>query len=377
MNRKVVALVAALALLVATVAGIVWFRFKPGGRQAIRIGTVLDLTGAGASYGEKMRRGFGMAVDEANAAGGIGGRSVELVVEDFQWDPGKALTAFRKLTSADGIGVIVGITGSKHAIPVAAASRSDNVVIIDALTSSPKLTTDGGPNYFRVMPSDAMAGQFNVEWALGAGMKKPGVVYVEDDWGVSYRDTLRRYLTAKGLTNVPVYGVTSGTRDLRAQVQSIRQDDPDSLFLLVYAQEGGAFTQQLRQAGVRVPIYGSDNLSAPEFIAVGAEVIEGVRVALPATAKGAIYDGFARRCRDRFGDEPDAILLKSYDAMNVALHVISEVGDDPARIRDRLHSSTFAHEGITGEIRFDAHGDLVTQAYTKMIYRSGKLGTFE
>jgi branched-chain amino acid transport system substrate-binding protein len=342
----------------------------------VRVGSVLDLTGAGASYGTKMQTAFNLAIEEANSQGGVAGRPVKLVVEDFQWDPGLALAAYRKLTGVESVSLIVGITGSKHAIPIAEASKKDNVVIVDALTSSPTLTTDGGPNYFRVMPSDAMAGQYNVGWALESGMKRPALIYVEDEWGASYRNAVQNTLRAKGFAEVPAIGVAAGTRDFRTQVEQLRQTSPDSVFLLVYAQEGGSFMQQARQAGLQATVYGSDNLSADEFVAVGASLVEGVRVALPAPASGTGYDDFVARYRKRYGEVPDAILIKSYDAMGVALKALQEAGLKPDAIRAYLHSPQFSYPGISGEIRFDQNGDLVSQKYSRMIYRAGKLVDF-
>jgi branched-chain amino acid transport system substrate-binding protein len=349
-----------------------------GGKEnaPIRIGSVLDLTGAGASYGKKMQSAFSLAVDEANGRGGVAGRQIQLAIEDFQWDPALALAAYRKLTGVEGIGLIVGITGSKNAIPIAEASKKDDVVIVDALTSSPKLSTDGGPNYFRVMPSDAMAGLYNVSWAQASGMRRPALLYVEDDWGVSYRNAVSRTLALQGFSDVPAIGVVAGTRDFRTQVEQLRQSSPDTVFLLVYAQEGGSFMQQARQAGLRAEIYGSDNLSAAEFIAVGAPIVEGVRVALPSAVSGPAYDSFVVRFKKRFGDVPDAIVIKSYDAMGVALQALAQVGDSPDAIRTYLHSPQFSYQGVSGEIRFDGNGDLASQKYTRMVYRGGKLVPF-
>lgn len=348
-----------------------------GSTGPIRIGTILGLTGDNASYGQKMLRGFQFAVEDINASGGIDGTPVALRVEDSQFDPSKAVTAYRKLVGVDGVRIIVGITGSKNAIPVCEASRSDDVVIVDALGSAPKLTTAGGPNYFRVMPSDALAGQYNVDWALGEGKRKPFIVYVEDDWGVSYRDAVLQHLAARGMDSVPVQGIAAGTRDFRVQVERIRQAQPDAVFLLVYAKEGAAMMQQLRQAGLSAQVYGSDNISTPEFTSAGSAIVEGVRVALPAEVAGAEFDRFTARYRAKYNEMPDANVIKSYDAMMLTAAALRRVGREPSRIREYLHSSGFQYRGVSGNIRFDAHGDLVGQQYTRMAYRSGTLAPLQ
>jgi branched-chain amino acid transport system substrate-binding protein len=333
------------------------------------------MTGLGASYGKRMKQAFELAIDDAKRTPGA--PAIELLVEDFQWDTGKALTAYRKLTGVDGVKIIVGITGSRNATPVTQASKSDDVVIIDALTSSPTLTRRAGPNYFRVMASDALAGRFNAQWATGSGMTRGAVVYVEDEWGVSYRDELKRYLSESGVSLATEQGCPAGARDYRAQIARLKEANVDTVFVLLYPPDGGVFMQQARQEGVTAIAYGSDNLSAPEFAAPGPGIIEGVRLALPAAVAGASYEGFKARYQKAYGEEADSIAAKSYDAMSVAIDAARRAGNNPAAIRAILRAPGYSFQGLTGSLAFDANGDLTSQQYSKMVYRKGQLVPFE
>ncbi len=334
--------------------------------QSVRVGSILGLSGNNAMYGQLMQRGFTVALDEINQS--PQGPKFELVAEDSQFDPGRAVSAYRKLTAAQGIRLIVGITGSRNAIPVCEASSKDDVLILDPLGSAPKLTTVGGPNYFRVMPSDAFAGRYNIDWAIQNGMKRPGILFVQDDWGTSYMSELVHYLAEKGLNNVPTYPTLSGTRDFRSEVQKIRAAKIDSLFLLLYAKEGATFMQQLREAKLLLKVYGSDNVSSADFTAAGGDAIDGVFVALPAKTQTPAFDAFARAYRARYKEDPDASVAKSYDALKLMAAAVAKVGSDPAKLRAYLHSPDFSYDGITGRLRFDEHGDLVGQQYQRMVY---------
>lgn len=373
MNKKLILTIVAVAAVGVLAISLFQKNNKPPGTRSIKLGTILGLTGNNASYGQKMQRGFQFALDEINGSGGVKGATVELAIEDSQFDPTKAVSAYRKLTGAQGIRVIVGITGSKNALPVCEASKGDDVVIIDALGSAPKLTTHGGPNYFRVMASDALAGSYNVEWGTGSGMKKPVIAYMEDDWGASYRDSVSSHLAKKGFADARSHGVTAGTRDFRSQIEKIKGDMPDTLFLLLYAKEGATFMQQLRQAGVPATVYGSDNISSAEFGGAGNDVVEGVRVAMPTPAKGELYDEFVRKYQAKFGEAPDANVIKSYDVMKLVCAAVAAVGANPSDIKKYLRSPNFKFDGVSGPIKFDEHGDLVSQQYTRMVYKSGKL----
>jgi branched-chain amino acid transport system substrate-binding protein len=342
----------------------------PPASRPVVLGSILGLSGDNASYGQKMKRGFEFARQDA---GGGSAANLDLRVEDSQFDPTKAVIAYRKLTSTDGAKIILGITGSKNAIPVCEAAKNEPVVIVDALSSAPKISTACGNNYFRIMASDALAGRYNAKWASQEGAKKVAIVHMEDEWGTSYRDSVVRYLAEQQITSPAVIGVVAKSRDFRGQVQQIKAAKPDAIFLLLYATEGGAFMQQLRQAGVKATVYGSDNISSPEFAVGGADVVEGVRVAMPAPTRGAAYDAFVARYKAKFNEEPDANVIKSYDAFNIVADAVRKAGPDPAAVAAYLHAPSYSYPGISGTVRFAPNGDLASQEYTRTIYRGGKL----
>jgi branched-chain amino acid transport system substrate-binding protein len=208
-------------------------------------------------------------------------------------------------------------------------------------------------------------------------MKKPAIVYMEDDWGASYRDSVTSYLAEKGFQQPSSHGITAGTREFRSQLEKLKQESPDTLFLLLYAKEGATFMQQLRQLGIQAVVYGSDNISSAEFLTAGNDVTEGVRVAMPAPVQGQLFDKFSKEYLAKFGESPDANVIKSYDAMKLVCAAISAVGPDPSEIKKYLRSAEFRFEGVSGPIKFDEHGDLVSQQYTRMAYKGGKLVPFQ
>ena len=369
MNKKMLVV---LGVLVAVAVGILWWHNRPSANE-IQIGTILGLTGKNSAYGKAMQKGFDFASEEINSGGGVLGKELHLEPEDSQFDPGKAVSAYQSLTSAKGISLIVGIAGSKSALAVCAVAKNDNTVILDPLGSAPKLSWARSPGYFRIMASDAFAGQYNVAWAISEGMKRPAIIYEEDDWGASYRDAVLHYLGERGYSSIPSYGVTEGTRDFKTQVQKLRSNQPDAIFLLIYAGEGAAFMRDLRQLGLNAVVYGSDNISSSEFTTAGAEAIQAVRVAMPTPSGGSKFSAFAERYKRRYGEAPDANVLKSYDAMSLMARAIAQNGLDPQRIRAFFRSPAFTYEGVSGHIRFDANGDLVGQQYSRMVYQSSQL----
>jgi branched-chain amino acid transport system substrate-binding protein len=94
---------------------------------------------------------------------------------------------------------------------------------------------------------------------------------------------------------------------------------------------------------------------------------------MPTPAGGSQYDIFVEKYKKRYGEIPDANILKSYDAMSLMAKAIIQNGPDPIRIRQYFASPGFSYEGVSGQIRFDSNGDLVGQQYTRMVYHASKL----
>jgi branched-chain amino acid transport system substrate-binding protein len=124
--------------VVSIVASLLAFAFAHGASAAdVKIGVTLPLTGFAASYGEDAKRGADLAVDQANAAGGVNGDKVQLVVEDDQGIGKAGVSATQKLVSVDKVPVIVGGMMSSVGLPASQIARENKVVYISTMSSHP------------------------------------------------------------------------------------------------------------------------------------------------------------------------------------------------------------------------------------------------
>lgn len=338
---------------------------------AIRVASILGLTGENAAYGIRMRRGLELAADTINARGGVSGRRLQLTIDDSQWDPARGVSIYRRLHDVEGVSLFAAICGSTVAATVIEASRRDSVVIVDAISTAPSLTTRGGPHYFRVCASDEEAGKNNVAWAARDGARSYSIVYVTDEWGESYKDALVAAIASRGGTAVTI-AVAPQTRELRAEATRAREANADAVFLVLYASLAAPFAQQARALGLRGALYGGDNLSSTDFAVAGPEATEGVRVSLPASADSAESASFNADYRSRYHEEPDVFALKSYDALRLLADAVGHAGTNPASVAAYLRSMP-PYRGASGAISFDEHGGLREQRYRRMVYRAGAL----
>jgi len=369
-KRKLIPII--IGLIVIALIGIWIVRQRQQETNVVKIGAILSLTGDAASYGDMMKKGMDIAVEEINTSGGINGIPINIIYEDSQFDPKKAVSAFMKLTNIDGVKVITGITGSKNALSVVQKAIKQKVVIIDALSSSAKLTEVGGEYYFRIMPSDLFAGNFVAEKAFQRGKRKAAVFYANDDWGLGIMNSAKAKFESLGGQVVATEAIEPRVKDFRSIIKKVMITDPDVIWLFAYAPEAGPIVKQLREQGYNsVPIIGSDNLSAGEFANIGSSTIEGVEFVLPVEGEGEIYEAFRENFKRKFGEYPSINSIKSYDVVMLAAQAIKKVGYYPEKISRYLREQQ-EFIGASGKIIFDEHGDIMNPAYQVMIYHNGK-----
>ena len=134
----------------------------------IRIGVMESLTGPGETYGTVAKQAKQMAVDEINAAGGIDGRMIELVIEDSKYNAHDAITAYRKLTDVEGVKIILGPTCSGAMLGAASLAEEEGVILFSGVATNPDIA-EAGDYIFRTSMSDAQLGidTGNLLWADG------------------------------------------------------------------------------------------------------------------------------------------------------------------------------------------------------------------
>lgn len=333
----------------------------------IRIGSVLALSGEHQSFGITQRNGMELALAEINAAGGVNGRPLEIVYADSQLDVDRGEQEYKRLVNAEGIKVIVGMTGSGVALRVAPLAEKDQVVVLDSIDTSPKLTTEGGSYFFRNIASDAYGGQVLASWAIERGHKTAALIYnSENDWATGCKGAVEAAYPAVGGTfAIEATAVVDATSDFGGPTASIKGAAPSAVFACLMGRQAGLFVQQATTSGLNGPFFGTDPFSQQEFIDNMGVGGERTLFALPAADQNPQYVAFAAEYKERYGSEADAIAAKAYDALQVMAVALRKAESGPA-LRDALAQASY--NGITGENAFDQNGDLARAAFDRFTY---------
>jgi branched-chain amino acid transport system substrate-binding protein len=244
----------------------------PAGAQApqpIRVGFSSAMSGPSAITGEGVMWGATMAVDEINAKGGIMGRKVEVYFGDNKGTPGEAVSAVRKLVDVDKVDVIVGQTHSGACLGSMPIVKELQVPQVTESCSNPKIremSGKGGNEWqFRVNIDDLMmASAFSKYIAKNA--KTVSIVAQNDDFGRGAATAYDAAFKKSGVKLVSTEFFDRGQSDYRPLLTRLKRSNPESLLMVMLANEGSVFMRQYRELGLNQKIYARGSLATAEFL---------------------------------------------------------------------------------------------------------------
>jgi len=186
----VVAVVIAIALLVA-------WPWSPSSKE-IKLGAMFPLTGEVASYGQKAKRGIELAVEEQNAKGGLLGKQIYVEFQDDRNDKKEAISIMIKFATIDKVPVVFGSAGSSVSLAIAPLANRYKVILIFPISSSAKLSTEGGDYFFRTCPADDLQAEILAKWVADTGAKRVAIVFTNNFWGKPLAEGFRQKFKAMG-----------------------------------------------------------------------------------------------------------------------------------------------------------------------------------
>ncbi|HEX8560834.1 MAG TPA: ABC transporter substrate-binding protein [Pyrinomonadaceae bacterium] len=345
----------------------------------IKVGVYGDLTGQTSSFGQSTKNGVQMAVDEINAAGGINGRKVEVVIEDDQGQPQQASTVVSKLINQDRVAAVIGEVASTNSLAAAPRAQEAKVPMITPSSTNPKVT-QVGDYIFRVCFTDDFQGAVAAKFAANTLKAKKAAIL--GDFNSDYSKGMTQYFvqefTGAGGQIVAQQTYTQTDADFKGQLTNIRSAAPDVLFVPGYYGQVGVIAKQAKELGITAPMLGGDGWDAPQLWDLGGAALDGAYMVnhysvddpSPAVQK------FVAAYKAKYaGVAPDAIAALGYDAMNVLADAIRRAGGtESAKLRDAL-AQTSGFAGVTGSISINAQRDAVKPAVVfelrdkKLVYK--------
>jgi branched-chain amino acid transport system substrate-binding protein len=305
----------------------------------IVLGTHQDLSGPIKGWGVPVSNGMKLAVDEINAAGGINGRKLKLILEDSGYDPKKAVLATQKLIEKDKIFVNLGSMGSPTVLAAQDITLDAGVLQLFPLTAA-EFTFKFDPakpqerlkfnNLLPYVESTRAAIKYMIE---SRGFKKPCILHQDDEYGKNVLDGFTQQLTAMKMQPASVTSYKRGASDFSAQVAKMKADGCDLVLLGAVIREPIGAMGEAKKLGWDVTFLGATPVNVLEVPALGKEVVEGLysagafEIPYEDTAKGKVkewLDGY----RKAFNAAANTQAIIGYNAVMTLAHYIKLAGKD-------------------------------------------------
>lgn len=343
-------------------------------QEVLRIGAASGQTGGLAPYDVPAIEGMRIAVDEINAAGGIGGSiMVELTVVDTRSDPAQTAIVAQELLD-DGIHVLITPSDADPAFAAAALATEAQVPAFSPGASSPTLPLMGGDFMFANFPGDNVQATVSAAWAREQGYENAYILYSPDTQYTTLPLYFADVFEALGGTVAARGTYVFGQQDFSAEITKIRTLDPpvDVIMTAAYEPDFPAFIRQLRAAGVTVPVIGSDGIDSPTTFSLG-EAAEGVVFTTAGHATpGSPLEEFNAKFEETYGRPADTIFAAiGYDLMKVIeAGVLAAGSTDPVAIRDAVAELEDV-EGVTSMITYKGTTGMPVRQVTLIRVKDG------
>jgi branched-chain amino acid transport system substrate-binding protein len=317
----------------------------------IVIGTHQDLSGPIKTWGVPVTNGMKMAVDEVNAAGGIHGRKIKLVVEDSGYDPKKAVLATQKMIEKDQVFSMVGAMGSPTVIAAQDAVLDAGITQLFPLTAA-EFTYSFDPkkpqerlkfsNLLPYVESTRAAVKFVVE---DRKSQKPCVMHQDDEYGKNVLDGFTQQLDAMKIKPASITTYKRGASEFSAQISKMKADGCDLVVLGTVIRETIGAIGEARKLGWNVQFLGATPTNVLEIPLLGKDLVEGFlaaaafEVPYEDTAKGKVKDWLANY-KKAYGTDANTQAIIGYNAVMTFAHYAKEAGKDltGAKLLEALES---------------------------------------
>jgi branched-chain amino acid transport system substrate-binding protein len=336
--------------------------------DSVKIGFNVPLTGFAAADGKSALNGAKLAVKQANQAGGINGKMIELVVYDDQASPKQAVPISNKLIEKDK--VVAAISGSYSGATRAAAGvfQSAEIPYISAYAVHPEITKAG--NYvFRTSFMGEVQGRAGAK-LIGATLQRKRVVLItlKNDFGKSLAAGFKEAAGQFNLQIVNEYEYSIKDRQFGPIVAKVKADAPEAIYATGYFFTAGPLVSQLRAAGITVPVIGQEGYDSEQFIKIAGKASEGtiITTSLDRDSNSSETRSFINEFEAMAGHKVDMVAASGHTAMKVLVAAMKKAGTtSPSAIRNAIAQTNLV--ASTGSISFNDLGEVQKNVQVQVV----------
>ncbi len=347
------------ALVVLTSATFLSSCKKEGAAEGndIIIGEYASMTGQTATFGQSVHAGAVLAIDEINQGGGVIGKKIVLKSEDDQSKTEDATAAVQKLINRDKVIALLGEVASSRSKAGGPIAQQSKIPMISPASTNEDVTKIGD-YIFRICFIDPFQGNALASFAKKSlGAKRAAILQdTKQDYSIGLANAFRETFRKSGGDVVSEQAYSSGDKDFRSALTSIRATNPDVIFIPGYYNEVSLIVRQARELGITVPLLGGDGWDSDELTKGAEQQFNNTYLSNHFSVEDpdAAVQNFVTKYKAKFQKDPDAMAALGYDAARILTEAIKRAGTtDAAKLRDAI-AATKDFNGVTGKITLNA-----------------------
>jgi len=345
----------------------------------VQIGAIISETGNVAKpYGEQVRRGLDLALEEINAAGGFQGGAIQLLYRDDKSSAAAGAAAARDLIINEGVQIIIGAVSSPVTIAVGAICQEREVLMLSPSSSAPQITNTG-EYVFRNYPSDVLEGTAMADFAKGLGVRRVAIFAVANEFGSGLKEVFTEGFESRSRKIVGTFDITEGELgSIPPMVEDLKVLNPQAVYIVGYVPEMVALLRELDGAGIEAIRLATSSVTEQVQRQAGeaAENLVFPHASFDVNSTDPDVAAFVKAFRAKHNADPDIYAAHGYDALKLIWQSMLDTGQShPDEVRRGLIGLK-NYTGAAGRTAFDERGDVVRYPHL-FIVKDGESIPFE
>lgn len=345
-------------------------------KEPVVIGVGGPVTGPQAQYGAAWKKGFALALEEVNAAGGIQGRPLVIDFQDTQNLPAQTVAVAQKFIADPKVLLATGDFSSTSSMAASPLYQRAGLVQFGFNNSNPAFT-NGGDFLWSNSPSQINEAPAHAAYVRDLGLRKVAVFQLNTDWGKGTGDLTIASLEKYGVKVVLREAYLADNQDFKPLITKAKAAGVDGIVLVSYENDAALIVQQVRGQGVTLPIVANGSNATAGFLKLGGASVEGVYVAgdFASDDPRPEVQAFAKKWAARYGGELEYFAVHAYDSIILAAAVLNAAKPlDRAGVKAAFASVKDVPSVVYGKVTFNPANRRIDEFLgARLVVQGGKL----
>ncbi len=358
------------------------FHAGAGGKEPLKVGAILSVTGPASFLGAPEARTLEMLVQDLNAQGGVDGRRIELVVKDTGGDPAKAVSFAKQLIEEDRVFAIVGPATSGETIAVKAIAEQAGTLLLSCAAAE-VIVNPVLPHVFKVAPKDSFAAEMIFRRMEKMGVKRIGFLSSNTGFGKAGKEQVEKLAPGHGIEIAVSEVYDKAATDLTAEVTKVKAAGVQAILNWSIEPAQSIVIKNARQIGLTIPIFQSHGFANIQYAKAAGAAAEGVifpasRIvvaeALPDKhAQKPVVAAYKKGYEARYKEDVSTFGGHAHDALMILVRAVKEAGLDREKVRSAVEGMK-GFVGTAGVFNFSPtdHNGLALDAFEMLTVKDGK-----